>query len=214
VAARDNGWELRTVLKSGCPATDIYFIHPQLGRAFANACQEWRRAAQARIREFKPALVITGNSTSYVRARGEEADESSVPLPEWKEATRRTLLALTAGGTRVLQVRDTPAGPFDVPTCLARAARLSWYPVGKCALEEESALRPEVYASERAASAGMAGLRFADFSRSFCGGGWCEAVRGDVIVFQDSNHMTARFARTLAPALAREVRAALAASAL
>jgi len=207
-AAKENHWRLVTMLKSGCPAADVYFTHPKLGRTFADGCQSWRAQARESIAAMRPDLVILGNSGVYVLA-AEKSEEASISLDEWRAATRRTLSGFAAAGIPVLQMRDTPAARFDVPTCLARIARLSWYPKNGCTVDGGVALRADVFEAERNAARGLASVRFADLSAALCDRARCEPLKDNLVVYRDSNHMTAKFARTLAPALAIEVRSAL-----
>lgn len=50
----------------------------------------------------------------------------------------------------------------------------------------------------------MPGVEVLDMSAYFCRQGICPAVIGNVLVYRD-NHMTNTFAKTLAPALARQL---------
>jgi hypothetical protein len=66
-------------------------------------------------------------------------------------------------------------------------------------------------ARERLAARSVKGA-FLDFGTAICGGpGDCPVVRGGRIVFRDDHHLTATFARWLAPALERALVRVLAA---
>src|SRR5690606_7635026 len=52
--------------------------------------------------------------------------------------------------------------------------------------------------------------RLVDLTSAICGEQWCEPVVGNVVAWRDAHHMTATFARTLAPALARAMAPAVA----
>jgi len=45
-------------------------------------------------------------------------------------------------------------------------------------------------------------VRLIDLTRFFCVDGFCPAVIGNVLVYHDGSHLTATYARTLAPFLA------------
>jgi hypothetical protein len=51
------------------------------------------------------------------------------------------------------------------------------------------------------AAAKKAGALVIDPDPWFCANGWCPAVVGPFVVFRDSSHMTASYARWLAPAV-------------
>src|ERR1044071_5244454 len=57
--AKQYGWRLTTVLKSGCPATDV---EPRGNDARPGTCRAWRAAAIRQIQAAKPALVIVASS--------------------------------------------------------------------------------------------------------------------------------------------------------
>jgi peptidoglycan/LPS O-acetylase OafA/YrhL len=193
--AVSNRWRLTTLLRYGCPATDIW-----LGVA---SCNAWREAAFERIAQLRPTLVVLASSSAPV-------DDGTVSIREWQEGARRTFLAVTAAGSRVAQLRDSPRPPFDVPTCLARSARHAWYPGGKCEFSAFKNSSLAVFAAEQAAARGLPQVTFVDLTDEFCSGGICPAVQGGKIVYRDvKGHITGGFSATLAPALETQLRAAL-----
>jgi peptidoglycan/LPS O-acetylase OafA/YrhL len=187
VMAERHGWKLLTVFKSGCPATDV---------AVNNGCTRWRADAITRIQSLTPTLVVVANATGYLGRKG-----APFPLDEWKRATRRTLSALSANGTKVVAIRDTPLPAFDVPTCLARSARHIWYSAARCQITRSSAITPSVFEAEKSAVQGLPGVRFIDLTDLICDRDECPAIRDGVIVYRDDNHLTGAFAQSLLPAL-------------
>ncbi|MBV9697537.1 MAG: hypothetical protein JO005_11470, partial [Gammaproteobacteria bacterium] len=113
-------------------------------------------------------------------------------------------------GLRAVEIRDTPKPPFNVPTCLARAARHAWYPASGCSFALAGAVRPALYAAEREAATDMPQVRFVDLTDRVCPTDVCEPVQDGVLVYRDDNHLTGAFARHLAPALEPQLEAALA----
>ena len=109
----------------------------------------------------------------------------------------------------MLVIRDTPAAPFDVPTCLARSARHTWYPGGRCTFARDAAVSAEVFSSEQGAAAGMSYVRFIDMTPQLCSADECVAKLGDTIAYRDDNHLTGAFSAALEPRLEREVLAAV-----
>jgi peptidoglycan/LPS O-acetylase OafA/YrhL len=184
--AAERHWRLITVLKSACPA-------PDLGAPWRSPeCDIWRATAVRDIRALHPTLVVLASTTRYL-------DDSSVA--EWEAAMRRTLTQLTAAGVHVLVIRDTPTPPFNVPTCLARSARHSWYPGGQCAFMRTQALRPQFFAAEQRAAAGLSGVSFADLTDALCDRQLCSASDAGLVIYRDDNHLTGRYAAHLAATL-------------
>jgi peptidoglycan/LPS O-acetylase OafA/YrhL len=194
--ASAQGWELITMLKAACPATDIVVKSPNTER-----CASWRAKALRQIVELRPSLVILGSSTIYLGQKGKPATRYDVSLDEWQSGTRRTLETLSAAGLKVIAMRDNPFFPFDIPTCLARSIRHSWYPGGSCEIDKSQALNPAIFEAEKAGASGFPNVHFIDLTEQFCEGKVCPAIQHDTVIYRDSNHMTRTFANTLRPAL-------------
>jgi hypothetical protein len=184
--ATEQQWRLVTLLKSACPAADL--AAPRR----SPACDAWRAAAIRQMSVLRPQLVVLANTTRYLDDQGVSA---------WQAATGRTLTALSAAGLRVVVIRETPAAPFNVPSCLARSARHAWYPGGECTFLRSRALRPDFYAAEQQSAADLPGVSFIDLTNSLCGTLWCPARRDGIIIYRDDNHLTGRYAAHLAHTL-------------
>ena len=86
--AQSHGWELITVLKSGCPAADIGLP----GNAgFTTACDNWRAEAIQRIVSLRPYIVFVGNASAYVERKTAQGVQAGVSLDDWQNGTRRTI---------------------------------------------------------------------------------------------------------------------------
>jgi hypothetical protein len=199
--AERRGWRLTTVVKSGCPSIDIASPAPSAA-AQAN-CVIWREAALKDIIAMKPSAVVVANATNYFHTRLRvpsrvDYDES---LEQLQAGTRRTLQALAAGAVPVLMLRDLPRLKFEVPTCLARAARNSWYPRGACLMDMRHSMPPEVFAAEKAGAQDIPNVRFLDLSDLICRAASCPSVQNGLIVYRDSHHMTGAYADSLASGL-------------
>jgi hypothetical protein len=151
--------------------------------------------------DLHPDLVVMSNRIS-VGAEGVPDIAQSVPL--YRDGYAAVLEAWRDAGIRTLVLRDTPAPGTSIPDCVAQAdgdyrrcdgTREQWLPP-----------TPEVEA--------VHGLRsplvtVADLTDHICGPTRCAAVTGGVITYFDASHLTATYARTLAPYLAPLVTAAL-----
>jgi peptidoglycan/LPS O-acetylase OafA/YrhL len=196
--AESHGWRLTTILKSACPAADI--TRHDAGSGLRENCAEWRENAIRQIAALHPSIVVEASATVYLR-RGEAGSRLDVSLDEWRAGTRRTLESLSAASIEVVQMRDTPRPFFDVPTCLARSLRHAWYPGGSCEVMRSNAVNSAAFEVEQAAARGLPNVHFIDLTNRLCGEKVCPTVDNGVVMYRDDNHLTGRFAETLAPAL-------------
>ena len=192
-----HGWKLTTIVKSGCPATDVRT--PGSSARFTTACAGWRAAAIQRIVSLRPSIVFIGNSTSYLARKDRQT--TGVALEEWRNGTKRTLEALTAAGLQVAAMRDNPLSDFDIPTCLARSIRHSWYPGGSCEMERSASLNPAIFEAEKSGARDLQDVHFIDLTDQLCRGEVCWAVQKGEVMYRDNNHLTGNFAERLMPAL-------------
>ena len=199
--ASSHGWRLSTFVKSGCPATDIVAKGPSPG--FAAGCAAWRAEAIRQIVALRPSLVFIGNANGYLARRDASGARDGVSLGAWQDGTRRTLSALVAAGLRVVAIRDVPLPGFDIPTCLARSLRHSWYPGGACEIDRAAALDPAVFEAEKASASGLPNVHFVDLTDRLCRGNSCAAVQDGEVIYRDDNHLTGTFAESLMPVLER-----------
>jgi peptidoglycan/LPS O-acetylase OafA/YrhL len=199
--ARERGWRVETLLKSACATADVSYFSLPLKRRYTE-CEQWRADAMSYIAKTRPAAVlVTTASSAYARQVGGD---------EWAAGTRRTMESLDKSGAAVIYLRDTPNPRFDVPACLSRRA---WYAAKfnavPCTYERSAALNEDLYQIERQAAEGLAGVKYTDLSELVCPEATCEPIRDGKVVFFDSHHMTATFAKSLAPALERLLPGAL-----
>ena len=196
--AEANGWQLTTLLKPSCHSFDITQIH--LPIAYRSACARWREEAIAHIIALRPSLVFLGNGTTYL---GQKQNFPTPSLDDLREATRRTLESLN--GLRVVIMRDNPTFPYDIPTCLARSARHSWYPGGSCEASRAIVLNPAVFEAEQAGAQNLPNVHFIDFSNHFCSRDVCGPVQGDTVMYRDHFHLAVGFVDSLTAPLEVEM---------
>ena len=192
-------WKLTTFVKSGCPATDITPLGFSAG--FVNACSRWRAEAIRQISSLRPSLVFYADATVYIGRKDRPSPHSGTSIGEWQDGMRRTLEALTATGLRVAVMRDNPLPGFDVPTCLARSLRHSWYPGGACQMDRALSLNPALFEAEKSSARGLSTVRFIDLTEQLCQGEVCPATQNGAVMYRDDNHLTGSFATSLRPAL-------------
>ena len=93
----------------------------------------------------------------------------------------------------VFAVRDNPRFSFDVPSCVEENGSDST----KCYIERENIVPTEGPWSKLENP--PSNVHYVDLSDSFCGKEYCKPVVGNVLVYRDSHHLSATYARTLAP---------------
>ena len=201
--AKSNGWKLTTMVKSGCPATDVTIA--ESGATFAASCNSWRANSIRTIIALRPSLVFIANASTYLDRGDNAASQLSIPLEQWRDGTRRTLQALSAADLPVVVMRDNPLSTFDVPTCLARSVRHSWYPGGACEMDRARVLNPAVFEAEKEGAQGLPNIHFIDLTDRLCQQNVCPTVQSGEVMYRDDNHLTGTFAESLMPVLGAEL---------
>jgi hypothetical protein len=197
------GWRLVSLTKSACPASNVTFVDPTLGREYTE-CLTWRRHAIERIVSLKPIAVLMGSATVYL-PDGARPSPWRVSLDDWMAGTRDTLSAFHRAGIPTVLLRDMPRPGFDVPACLARSA---WNPAlfsNVCKFDRASSLNDSAFDAERRAAAGLENVVVADLTTTLCNTAICDPKNGQFVVYRDTNHLTTRFAESLATVIAERI---------
>jgi hypothetical protein len=180
--------------KDGCPVADYRdFVSAKVGRVFTE-CNDWRAATIALIGRLRPNLVVVAGQT---RSGVTSAD-----------GMRHTVSGVAASGARVAYLQDTPYPDRDVPDCLARHPDQ----VQRCALARADRKVRLVWPQRQLELAGAkaGGAVAIDPTPWFCTDVSCPPIVGDTLVYMDSSHITATYARRLAPVLRPHLAAVMA----
>jgi hypothetical protein len=194
--------QITTFLASRCALAEVDQNLPS--RAQTTACRDWVNSVVATLVDGGYDAVILTNRMS-ASARGTSGAAASANA---YEAGYVSVLRRLSGRVPVLALRDTPA-PGDAglesgPDCVAEhqddfaacaGPRVDWVPA--------EPLRDAYDAVQPADSA------FVDLNDAICDSQTCSVVVGGVIVYSDGSHLTATYARTLAPALRPALRKVL-----
>jgi hypothetical protein len=151
-------------------------------------CDSFRTATIARLRADPPDLTLVAMDHWLQAMRPE--DES---IAAQGAAMARAIARLPG---RVALMVDRPRSGQDVPACLS-AHRDD---VRECAVPASQAFTSHPGAREHAAAAAT-GAGLVDLTKDVCAAAPCPVVVRDMIVFRDNHHLTATFARSLAPQL-------------
>lgn len=187
-----HGWRLLVMTKSSCPMVDEPLFYPRIGREYTE-CSQWRTSALHDIAAIKPDVVVLG-STLY-----------GFKQAQWITGTRRVLAKIAPSTRQIYVMRATPRLPFDGPSCMAPRSTLYRVLAGssRCTAPAYNPYDARVFGWLREAIAPYKNVHAIDMTNSVCPKGICHAELDDRIVFRDGEHMTATFAASLAPALAK-----------
>jgi hypothetical protein len=137
--------------------------------------------------------VVIANASIYLD--GADSRWIRVTPDIYREAASLTLKALA--GLPTVVMLPVPRPGFDVPMCLARARWRPWLG-SDCRFVRQEAATSHL---ERQAAEGEPHVRLVDLGDAICSVPLCQTVAGGNVVYRDDNHLTPRFAATLAPAM-------------
>ena len=187
------GWRLLVITKSSCPMVDVPIFYPRIGREYTE-CSQWRSDALHKVAGLKPDIVIMGSTFTYDYTRS-----------QWINGTKRVLDELAPAAREVYVMRSSPTLPFDGPACVAPRSWLYTAIKGNnlCTSPAHTMRSDNVFGWLQTAASGFHNVHLIDLTDAICPGNTCHAEIGNEIVFRDDQHMTATFAASLAPKLAR-----------
>ncbi|MER5458095.1 acyltransferase family protein [Micromonospora sp. NPDC002389] len=191
--ATERGWRLVTYIKTACSLMTAPTV---VGGRVDESCTEWNRELRTALTgERRPRLLIASSVTQIPLMDGATPAPGPSTADAQTEALARTWSELTGAGVPLVVIRATPAFRVDMAECVsANRERLS-----ACAQPRQPALVWGV-PQERAAAT-VAQMHLADFNDAICPGERCPAVIDGVLVYRDAHHLTATYARRLAPRL-------------
>ncbi|RZU49765.1 peptidoglycan/LPS O-acetylase OafA/YrhL [Krasilnikovia cinnamomea] len=193
--ARQRHWKLVPLVKSACSAANVYIYQDSLKRPFTE-CVKWRRAAYQKIRELRPAMVVLASVSPGGALLGVTGGLDTT----WMRAWQYTFTQVSAPGTKVYFVNDTPWHNL-VPDCLSQHMS----DPAACAHPRAVAVRaPELRARVMDLARGQ-GVSVIDPLPWFCTATDCPVIIGNVLVYKDRHHITTVYSRLLAPLLSAEL---------
>ena len=186
--AKHRGWRVVTFVKVACPFIDMRVANTALKREYRE-CAAFNEATIERLRAIKPDLTLV--SMSRIAIHPLRAEDDTVAA---KGAAVGRMVGRLAGP--VALIVDTPYAGRDVPGCLSAHVDQ----IEQCAIPRTTALTDHLGAIETVAAKASGASRI-DLTRRICIGSPCAVVVNGLIVYRDIGHLTATFARSLAPAL-------------
>jgi peptidoglycan/LPS O-acetylase OafA/YrhL len=201
VLAKRHGWTITTFLVSQCNATDAPLNFNTEEKT--TGCLAYGRWILEQTAGPKFSLVVTSQRQSLT-VRGTDANTR---LDAAVRGYKSYLAKWSDAGTNVLVIRDSPdpGQTLDsVPDCLAQ------HPADHAACDGTPTSWYWMDPLEQAArEVALPGISTINMLRYFCTQTRCPAVIGTVVTYFDYSHMTATYARTLAPYLDEPIAAAL-----
>jgi peptidoglycan/LPS O-acetylase OafA/YrhL len=188
-------WRVVVMTKSACPMVDQSFFYARIRRVYSE-CDTWRKAVLVDLMKMRPDIVLMSSQVNPVFSP-----------EEWKDGSARVLKLVSAAANHVYVLRATPHLAFDGPDCLAEYAfRPRWLPgYNKCSSLLADGNSDAAYTSIRQATQHFSNVESIDVNERICPAGMCSAERNGMILFRDSQHLTATYVATLAPVLANRL---------
>ncbi|MFE6649604.1 acyltransferase family protein [Nocardioides sp. NPDC057772] len=197
-------WRIDVASRAAC-----HWNARPLGRNIADnrpACAEWNRQLEEYLRAPEQrnldAIIVTHSARKTTQPLGEETPyESTVNglVEAWshRPSTKIPVIALV----------DNPMFEPDNAAYLRTTLGCIQQHSPETAGEACGRPRTDVLVKDphRDAVARDPNAHLVDMTHLFCEDRICPAVIGNVIVYRDGNHITSRYARTLAPYLSREL---------
>ena len=180
----ENKWRLTTYLGQSCGLTSVLSLE----------CKEMMAHVQSELIAHPYDLVLTTNLNGSTRA----ADYQTAWAP------------IAAAGSPIAVLADNPRSSEEALACLTRVGHRG-DPDGECATPRNEAMpNPDALV---AAAAAVPGATLIDLTRYYCTSDRCPSIIGDVIVYRDyaegNSHITATYAKTLAPPMEEGLKQAL-----
>ncbi len=190
--AKQQGWRLEVFVKVSCAFIDMKVWNAALRRTYRE-CATWNANVVRRIAALKPAMTLVVNSRLAL-VPANLADRTNAR----KGAAIGREIAKLYG--RVTLIVDSPRATSSVPACLAAHLR----DIRPCASTRTSALRGSLGLLETIAAAAT-GDSLINLTSAICPAWSCLPVRNRAIIYRDTDHLTATFARSLSSALAAQL---------
>ncbi|WP_078555882.1 acyltransferase family protein [Bacillus alkalicellulosilyticus] len=179
VISEQENFRILSYTKSSCRFSNDYDVEED--------CQKWNENLMDLLINSKPDLIFT---TADV-GRFVNPNVPKGFVDHWERLNEHDL--------QVLAIRDNPWFEFDVPTCVYENGVDSM----ECIVEREQVL-PSESAWSRLENPPL-NVHYMDLSDYLCDEKYCGPVVGNVLVYRDKNHITATYAKTIAPMFRKEL---------
>jgi peptidoglycan/LPS O-acetylase OafA/YrhL len=190
--ATQNGWSLTTYFKASCE-----FSNAAGDVGPGPSCEKWNVQLQKDLAKIDPYdYIFTAHRSTEVPLDAPTDATYTAAMKTFTDAWQPQIYR----GTTIVAIKDVPLMTDDTPTCVVD--NLPSTTACNLPQDETLAYRDPMYD----AADGRPGVVRLDFSRYFCADDECLTVVGGVVVWRDSNHLTATYSTSLAPVLAGKLR--------
>jgi hypothetical protein len=169
--------------KSACAFSDHRVLLGRRGAVYSS-CYEWSQRVLRGLLRDKPEAVFVSQSRTHFAEGGTDSNNAELLAAGTAQMLRR----LREAGIRVVVIGDTPRIGVDVPECLSRRGST----VSECG-RPSAPLLTRVDPVRLAATA--ADVEMIEFDRRICPADTCPAALDNTLIWRDSHHLTATFAR-------------------
>lgn len=194
--ANQRNWRLTALMRQGCTVAQV---------VFERVCDQWRSNVMRRIiRRENPDLVVvsTGTTRRFAVKRGGRRLDPVASIPYLRKGMQFTLRRLVNTGARVALIRDQHRAVPRPPDCIMQ--NRGRHPNRACWFRPTN--RIHEYNWDHQAGRNTPGVRVINPNPMLCpNGNACPVVRGGMLMYRDTYHLTATFARSLAPWLYRQL---------
>ena len=193
--AKENNFSLSLAVTAGCPWQRNW---DSLAKDLVKVCRQRKEDAYRRvIPALDPDLIVLMNAD--VEDAHREDDPETAIDKTMEKTTRASLKALDNGRRRIVVIEPGPVSPPTMKKPLACLETARWLEDCRFVADPE----PSRYeALTRSLAKADPRLRSADFDKLMCPYlPICDPVVNGAVVRWDDQHLTTRFAETLAPAI-------------
>lgn len=188
-----NKWRLEAYTKSSCPFADVTIGS---GSRINESCAQWNAGMTAALTgTAKPDLVLT-SAYKYSVVENSAVLGAEESVQAMAAGMRRTWELLGASGVNVVSIVDTPVMGINVPECVSENPTS----LTQCAVNRDQAFAG-VGQTEPIAASSLSTVSVVDIDEYICPETTCAPVIGNVLVWRDSQHITATYSKTLSNVL-------------
>jgi peptidoglycan/LPS O-acetylase OafA/YrhL len=193
---QEHHWRLVPLTKGACSSADLVLWSSNLKRTY-DECTSWRQKSFDYIATLHPAAVFLANdSVGYQPMTNGKIVPTAQVEAVWDAGLEATIRRLTATGAQIVVLGDTVRQTLDPVDCLSSHLDNG----SACATAVADAVDID-HALHEWAAAVAAGAIFVDPRPLMCNTDPCPSIIGRFLLYRDQSHMTASFARAVAPRL-------------
>jgi hypothetical protein len=194
--ARSERFRLVTYLKGSCPPVLGIMSYGEQVRDGGKSCRNWRLKAIKSINANPPDLLVITSSDSYGLVNSIGVTVPPAERPARWQAGMEQLIDRISPRTTILVLGDVPENRKHTLNCLKKHPRN----MARCTSRWQPLAEREVEKAWRRAAANK-GQEFATLYSKMCPTDPCPVVQGKTMMWRDKSHLTATFARKLAPSV-------------